>query len=117
MEPNNVVIGNVKISEDVISSIVKNVLSEIEGVHSLALKPVSPSEVLKSNAASLKPVSISVEAEVAVIDIAINLCYGYRLKAVAEQIQNKVKDAVQDMTGIAVSKVNVFVAGIKEAVE
>ena len=30
---------------------------------------------------------------------------------------DKVKDAVQDMTGIAVSKVNVFVAGIKEAVE
>ena len=117
MEPNNVVIGNVKISEDVISSIVKTVLGEIDGVHSLALRPVSPSEVLKNSTAALKPVSISVEADVAVIDIAINLCYGVRLKKVADQIQNKVKDAVQDMTGIAVSKVNVFVAGIKEIVE
>lgn len=116
MELNNVVIGNVKISEEVISAIVKNVLAEIEGVHSLALKPVSPAEVLK-NSSAMKPVAISVEAEVAAIDIAINLCYGYRLKAVADQIQRRVKDAVQDMTGITVSKVNVYVAGIKEKAE
>ena len=37
---------------------------------------------------------------------------GYRKKEVAEQVQNCVKQAVQDLTGNAVSKVNVSIQGI-----
>ena len=37
----------------------------------------------------------------------------YRVKTVSEQIQQRVKDAVQDMTGVTVSRVDVYVAGIK----
>ena len=101
-----------KISEEVVATIVKSVLSEIEGVHSLATRPVAPSEMLMKNA-SLTPITIYLSADVAAIDICVNLCFGVKLKSIAEQIQQKVKDTVQDMTGIAVSKVNVFVAGAK----
>ena len=113
MEPkNNKAIGSVKISEEVIATIVQSVLDEMEGVHSLAARSVAPSAMLKT--AALKPISIYLSAEVAAIDISVNLCFGVKLKTVAEQIQQRVKDTVQDMTGVAVSKVNVYVAGVKQ---
>lgn len=105
MEQKNPASGSMKISVEVIRTIVRNVLAEIEGVHSLASYTASSS--LKS------PIAISLEAEIAVIDIAVNLCNGYRIKDVAKQIQARVKDTVQDMTGIAVSRVNVLVADIR----
>ena len=47
MEPkNNKATGSMKISEEVVATIVKSVLSEIEGVHSLATRPVAPSETV-----------------------------------------------------------------------
>ncbi len=113
MEPkNNKATGSMKISEEVVATIVKSVLGEIEGVHSLAARPMAPSDMLSKNA-SLKPITIYLNADVAAIDICVNVCFGVKLKTVAEQIQQRVKDTVQDMTGIAVSKVNVFVAGAK----
>ena len=59
-----------------------------------------------------KPIQISLNDDVAVIDISVNLKYGANIPAVAETLQKAVKDAVQNMTGITVSKVNVHVAGI-----
>ncbi|MEG2597018.1 MAG: Asp23/Gls24 family envelope stress response protein [Oscillospiraceae bacterium] len=113
MEPkSNKATGSIKISEEVVATIVKTVLSEIEGVHSLAIKPLTASDmVLKS--ASLKPITIYLNDEVAVISISVNLCFGFKLRTIAEQIQEKVKDSVQDMTGVTVSKVNVYIAGVK----
>lgn len=104
--------GSIKISEDVIATIVKSVLGEMEGVHSLALKPLTASEMLLKTS-SLKPIRITLNVDVAEIDIAVNLCFGYKLRQVAEQMQQRVKDTVQDMTGIAVNKVNIYVAGVK----
>ena len=46
------------------------------------------------------------------MDISVNLKYGANIPEVAETLQKAVKDAVQNMTGITVSKVNVHVAGI-----
>ncbi len=110
MEQKATTSGSMKISEDVVRTIVKTVLSEIDGVSSLA-SHVPGDSVWKNPAAA--PVSVSLEAEVAVIGIAVNLSSGYRLKDVAEQIQTRVKNTVQDMTGIAVSRVNIYVAGIQ----
>ena len=104
--------GNIKISDEVITTIVKSVLHEMEGVHSLALKPLSASEMLLKTS-PLKPINIRLNVDVAEIDLVVNLCFGYKLREVAEQIQNRIKDTVQDMTGIAVNKVNIYVAGVK----
>ena len=79
MEPkNNKATGSMKISEEVVATIVKSVLSEIEGVHSLATRPVAPSEMLMKNT-SLKPITIYLSADVAAIDICVNLCFGVKL--------------------------------------
>ncbi len=103
MEQKKSTSGSVKISVGVVRTIVQNVLAETEGVHSLAAR-----------GAHREAIEVSLEAEIAVIDIAVNLCYGCKIKEVARQIQSRVKDAVQDMTGMAVSRVNVLVADIRE---
>ena len=111
-QKNTAASGSIKISEEVVGTIVKTVLDEIDGVHSLTIRPVDPSDML-FRASVLKPIAITLNADVAAIDIAVNLCFGYRVKTVSEQIQQRVKDTVQDMTGVTVSRVNVYVAGVK----
>lgn len=46
------------------------------------------------------------------IDIYVNIYLGAKITEVAPIIQSKVKDAVQNMTGITVSKVNVHISGV-----
>ena len=101
--------GNLKISEEVVSTIAKQVITETEGVYSLAPQPVSLKDtVLK--AGIQKPVKITLNSDVAVIDIGVILKMGYKVKDIAEKIQNDIKEEVQNMTGITVSAVNIYVA-------
>ena len=84
MEQKTSTSGSMKISENVIRTIVRTVLSEIDGVHSLASRT---GEGSGWKSPVLSPVTVSLEADVAVIDIGINLCAGFRLRDVAEQNQ------------------------------
>ena len=111
-QKNTAASGSIKISEEVVGTIVKTVLDEIDGGHSLTTRPVDPSDSLKRTTV-LKPISITLNADVAAIDIAVNLCFGYRVKTVSEQIQQRVKDSVQDMTGFRIALVKVYDAGAK----
>ena len=58
------------------------------------------------------PVSVSVVNDMVEITIRLVLIHGYRLNNVAEQVQQKVKENVQSMTGVIVSKVHVVAADI-----
>ena len=103
--------GNIKISEDVLASIATIATKEIEGVAELSVAPANIKGILKS-----KPVNSSVIVElgdgVAVFDIYLKIKYGAKVQSVSAEIQKKVKDSVQNMTGIAVSKVNVHISSI-----
>lgn len=108
----NNVSGSVKISEDVISKIAILTVSEIDGVYSLAQSNAGIKELaFRSDAKS--PVKISLNGGVAQINISVMLKLGYKVKNICEKIQESVKDSVQNMTGVTVSKVNIYVAGVK----
>lgn len=104
----------VTISQEVISSIANEAVREIGGIYSLAPVPQKKFNLLDSmnSAGKGKMVKISFVSEAAHIDIGITVNLNHKIREVAEQVQAEVKNAVQDMTGITVSKVNVFVAGI-----
>jgi uncharacterized alkaline shock family protein YloU len=104
--------GSLKISEDVISTVAKLTINEINGVHSLAPSSASVMEIVAKTGAT-KSIKIDLNGDVAQIDISVILKSGHKIKDVAERIQTAVKDAVQNMTGVAVSKVNIYVAGVK----
>ena len=97
--------GRVKISEYVIRSIAQVTALEVEGVESLAEQKnlfIRPSN----------PVTISVSGDMVEITLKLVLKSGYRLPKVAEQVQMTVKENVQNMTGVVVSKVHVVAAGL-----
>ena len=102
---------NLKISEDVVASIATIAAKEVEGVAELAVAPANLKGLFKS-----KSIKTSVEVDlndgVAIIDIYLKIKYGAKVQPVSNEIQKKVKDSVQNMTGIAVSKVNIHISGI-----
>lgn len=103
--------GNLKISRDVLATIARYATMEIEGVASLASFTTNiRGWLLKKQSA--KPIAIDLSDDVAVIDIHVNIKAGVNIPQTAEKIQSAVKEAVQNMTGIAVSRVNINIAGI-----
>ena len=103
--------GSLKISQDVIASIAGYAAADTEGVASLA--PVSRSiSGLFREKQPLKPISIQLEDGVAVIDIRLEVRQGVKIPELSKKLQAAVKEAVQNMTGIVVSKVNLHIAGV-----
>ncbi|MEG0541224.1 MAG: Asp23/Gls24 family envelope stress response protein [Angelakisella sp.] len=103
--------GSLKISQEVIASIAEYTVNEIEGVAGLA--PITPSFtgwLLEKQ--TIKPVSIVITEGVAVIDIRICIKNDVRIPELSKKLQAAVKEAVQNMTGIVVSRVNLHIAGI-----
>lgn len=101
--------GMLKVSNEVIMKIVELAASEINGVASENGRLA----VYQSFTGALgSPVRVSVSKETVVIDLSIITEQGSKAINVASAVQESVKSAVQSMTGIAVSKVNVNIVGI-----
>ncbi len=96
--------GNLKISNDVIVKIAELAALEISGVTFETKTPDSP--------LSASPVKIKLSGDSIAVDVRITVAQGSKAVCTAEAVQKSVKSAVQNMTGIAVSKVNVKIAGI-----
>ena len=108
-------IGSLKISEDVIATIAGIATSEIKGVAGLSPRPGSGNSRILGllNKKNMnKSIHLEMKDGEALIDIYLNLYLGTKIPDTAAEIQTRVKDAVQTMTGIAVSKVNVHISGV-----
>ena len=105
--------GRVMTSEDVISTIVVQSLTDIEGYVGLSAKPGADIVELigKKNWGKGIKVTISENDELT-IDCNVVICYGHSVVAVAKAIQEAVSGALQSMTGVATISVNVNVCGI-----
>lgn len=97
--------GNVRISENVICSIAKIAALDVDGVKATADQHIS---FFRKQAA----VSVEVINDMVEITMRLILRNGFRLTSVAEQVQKTVKENVQSMTGVIVSKVHVIAADI-----
>ena len=69
-------------------------------------------EVLKGKKNLAKGIKVDSENGKAKIDVNIIVEYGARIPDVAFEIQNRVKTAVENMTGLKVEEVNVHVQGV-----
>ncbi len=103
----------IKISTDVVSVIAGVAVSEVPGVFSMAGSLAGGiSEVLSGKKNFSKGIKVEITEKEAKIDINIIVEYGIRIPDVAFQIQTKVKKAVEKMTGLNVSTINVNVQGV-----
>ena len=104
---------NIKIADDVIAVIAGAAASEVPGVSSMAGGFAGGiSEVFSGKKNFAKGIKIEAGEKETKIDVNIIVEFGVRIPDVAFEIQNRVKKAVENMTGLKVVEVNVHVQGV-----
>ena len=105
--------SNIKIADDVIAVIAGAAASEVPGVASMAGGFAGGiSEVFSGKKNFAKGIKVEAGEKETRIDVNIIVEYGVRIPDVAFEIQNRVKKAVEGMTGLKVLDVNVHVQGV-----
>lgn len=103
----------IQISNDVIGVIAGVAVSEVQGVSSMAGGFAGGiTEVLSGKKNLAKGIKVEKSEKSVKIDVNIIVEYGTRIPDVAFEIQNRVKTAVENMTGLKVEEVNVHVQGV-----
>lgn len=104
----------IQIADDVVAVIAGKAVSEVNGVAGMSGGFAGGiTEVLSGKKNLSKGIKVEVGEKEVKIDVNIIVEYGVRIPDVAFEIQNRVKKAVEAMTGLNVSNVNVHVQGVK----
>ena len=105
-------IGEVQIADDVVAIIAGLAATEVEGVASM-YGNITNELVAKLGMKNLaKGVKAVLENDEVTVDLALNVKFGYRIKEVSGKVQEKVKQAIENMTGLTVNLVNIRIANI-----
>lgn len=106
------VCGEVQIADEVVAIISGLAALEVEGVAKMSGNV--PNELVsKLGMKNLsKGVKVEVTPESVAIDLALEMKYGYSILKVSEQVQERVKNAIESMTGLSVERVNVRIVGV-----
>lgn len=105
--------NGIKISDDVVAVIAGVAVSEVPGVYGMAGGFAGGiGEVLSGKKNLSKGIKVEVGEKETKIDVNIIVEYGTRIPDVAYEIQNRVKKAVETMTGLKVIETNVHVQGV-----
>lgn len=105
-------IGTVKIADDVVAMIAAFAALDVEGVACM------PGEVTREmiSKGGMKKIAKSVRVEVTRegvrADLSIIMEYGYNIPTTSSRVQKRVKNAIEEMTGLAVIDVDIHIAGI-----
>jgi uncharacterized alkaline shock family protein YloU len=108
-------LGTVKIANDVVAMIAGLAATEVEGVS--AMVGNIPNEIMGKVGMKKKTkgVKIDIREGNVSVDLAVTLEYGYNITTTSNKVQEKVKSAIETMTGFNVSDVNIRIVGIKMA--
>ncbi|NMB35742.1 MAG: Asp23/Gls24 family envelope stress response protein [Firmicutes bacterium] len=105
-------LGTIRIADEVVSIISGLAATEIDGVASMSGGIAGGIAEALGRKNLSKGVKVEVGEEEAAVDLFMIVRYGSRIPDVAWQVQENVKKAVENMTGLKVVKVNVHVQGV-----
>jgi uncharacterized alkaline shock family protein YloU len=100
-------LGTIKIAPEALETIAKIAVMEVDGV-----TDISTSFFGKGKEAT-QGIKISIEGDDVTVDLSVNIRYGFSLPKIADEIQIRVKDSLEQMTGVNVVAVNVFFSNIE----
>ncbi|TZE83448.1 Asp23/Gls24 family envelope stress response protein [Calorimonas adulescens] len=109
--------GNIKISDEVVSIIAGIAATEVDGVAGMSGGVVNGITEMLGRKNLSKGVKVEVGEKESVIDLYIIVEYGARIPEIAWKVQENVKKAVETMTGLRVVEVNIHVQGVNFAKE
>ncbi|MDO4295696.1 MAG: Asp23/Gls24 family envelope stress response protein [bacterium] len=105
-------LGEVQIADEVVAIIAGLAATEVDGVSSMAGN-ITNELVGKLGMKNLsKGVKIEVSEEHVSVDLSLNIKFGYNIPEVSERVQDRVKTAIENMTGLTVLDINIRIAGV-----
>ena len=105
--------GEIKIADEVVAIIAALAATEVEGVASMAGN-ITNELIGKLGMKNLsKGVKVDVLEGIVTVSLALNLKYNYSIVEVSARVQEKVKNAIENMTGLEGADVNIKVAGVE----
>lgn len=106
-------IGNVQIADEVVAVIAGLAATEVEGVSKM-YGNITNEIVSKLGMKKLsKGVKILINQDIVDVDLKLVLDYGVNIAKVSEEVQDRVKSAIETMTGLKVEEINIRIAGIQ----
>ena len=105
-------LGNIHISEEVLAAIAAAATLEVEGVNALSANLGSDLAELLGKKNLAKGIHIQMDEDKVKVELSILLDYGHTIPEIGKAVQDGVKSAVENMTGLEVAEVNVNVTGI-----
>jgi len=106
-------LGEIKVSDGVIGTIAATAAVKVEGVVGMSAGIADGVVKLLTGTQLTKGIRVEMGEEEVAIDISIIVKYGAKISDVALDVQKEVKSAVEQMTGLKVIEVNVFIEGIE----
>lgn len=106
-------LGEVKIADEVVAIIAGLAANEVEGVASL-VGNLTNEVISKAGANKLaKGVKVlSVDDGKLAVRMSVNISFGYEIPKICQQIQEKVKSSIENMTGLEVASVDIKIAAV-----
>lgn len=105
--------GQVQIADDVVAMIASLAATEVKGVNALSGN-ITNELMSKVGVKKLtKGVKVDVQETEVTINLAVTMEYGYNIPATCTKVQDKVKTAVENMTGLTCTNVNIRIVGVK----
>lgn len=105
-------IGEVQIADEVVAVIAGLAATEVKGVAATSGNVTNEIAGKFGKKNLSKGIKVLVSPDSVSVDIALTLDYGYGIPETAKQVQEKVKLAIENMTGLLVKEVNVRIAGV-----
>ena len=106
-------VGAVQIADDVVAMIASLAAAEVEGVSAVGGNIASELMSKVGVKGLSKGVKVDVKSSGVTMDMTITMEYGYNIPATSRKIQDKVKAAIENMTGLHCTEVNIRISGVK----
>lgn len=104
--------GEVQIADEVVAIIAGLAATEVEGVASMAGN-ITNELVGKLGMKNLsRGVKVAVQENEVTVELSLNMSYGYSIPKISTKVQERVKSAIESMTGLSVVEVNIHIAGV-----
>jgi uncharacterized alkaline shock family protein YloU len=107
-------LGNIKINDDVVALIASLALVDVEGVVSISGKSSYSDYVGSKSKDSDKGVAVKIDeaTNLCTVNVEIHIEYGAIIYDTARKLQRTIKNAIENLTGLTVDKVNVTIRGL-----
>ena len=106
------VMGEVRIADSVVANIAVLAAKETEGVFDTVGNAANEIMTKVGVKSASKGVRVEINEGVVNIDLALIMQYGYNIPTTCKKVQEKVRNSIENMTGLSVEDVNIRISGM-----